>query len=92
MALLTLQQAKTKPSLRFPAGNNIGFWMDFAYWEGIPSDRDFYIAGDAPHDGIDLVADGYGLKNNYGNGSIFVDRKDVFCLHFPASVGKVQEP
>jgi len=42
MAILTPEEAKLKPSLRFPEGNRIGFWMDFAYWEGIPSDRDFW--------------------------------------------------
>jgi hypothetical protein len=81
--ILTLEQAKRKPSLRFPKGNKIGFWMDFQYWECIPSDRDFYIAGEAPHDSLDLVAEGYGLEGSYGNGSIFVARKDVFCLRIP---------
>jgi hypothetical protein len=84
MALMTLEQLKDKPSLRFPEGNEIGFWMDFAYWQGIPSDRDFYIVGEVAHlDRLDLVADGYGLKTNYGNGSIFVSRKSVFGLRIP---------
>jgi hypothetical protein len=92
MGLLTLEEAKSKPSLRFPEGNRIGFWMDFAFFEGIPSDRDFYIAGDAPHDHLDIVAERYGLKGSYGNGSIYVDRKHVFCLRMPDAVGRVGKP
>ncbi len=83
MSLLTIEELKEKPSLRFPEGNNIGYFMDFAFWRGIPSDRDFYIVGDAAHDCLDLVAPGYGVKGDYGNGSIFVDRKDVFGLRIP---------
>jgi hypothetical protein len=82
MTVLTLEQAKKKPRMRFPEGNRIGFWMDFEYWKGIPSDRDFYIRGEAPHGDLDLVAEGYGVRESYGNGSIFVARKDV-----PAAVG-----
>ena len=80
MAVPTKEQLKDLPSLRFPEGNKIEFFMDFCFWEGIPSDRDFYIAGDAPHGTLDLVAEGYGIAGSYGNGSIYVNRRDVLGL------------
>lgn len=83
MALMTMEELKEKPSLQFPKENDIGFFMDFAFFRGIPSDRIFYVAGDAPHDSLNLIAPGYGLRGDYGNGSIFVSRKDVFGLRIP---------
>jgi hypothetical protein len=55
------------------------FWMDFACWEGVPSDRDFYLNGEsAPqHKACYLVAPGYGVHGDYGNGSIMVKKADL---------------
>lgn len=65
--------------MRFPADNKIGFFMDFAYWEGVPSDREFVEReSSVPKDGwLALEAPGYGQKGDYGNGSIFVKAEDV---------------
>ncbi len=61
--------------MRFLEGNKCRFWMDFRLWEGVPSDRDFRVVGEGPHEGwVTLVAPGYGLPADYGNGSIYIRR------------------
>lgn len=77
----TLEQLRQKTPVQFPEGNKIGFWMDFCFWKGIPSDRTFYITGDAPeqHKSFYLAADGYGVRGSYGNGSIMVRKVNVLC-------------
>lgn len=85
--LISLEQTEAYPYVMFPEDNSIRFYSDFSVWEGVPSDRKFYpIDGSSnPKDFITLVANGYGiLKNNkyglkgeYGSGSISVPN-DLF--------------
>ena len=79
MTVYALKELKKKSAVRFPEGNKIVFWMDFSCWEGIPSDRTFYITGDAAeqHKSFYLAADGYGARESYGNGSIMVKKAVV---------------
>jgi hypothetical protein len=79
MTVYTLAEMQQMPSVQFPKDNEIGYWMDFSYWEGIPSDRPFYITGDASaqYESCYLAADGYGARENYGNGSIMVKKTDL---------------
>lgn len=86
MSVPWLSDIETRPPLRFPKGNKIGFWMDFAYWEGIPSDRNFYIESEGPeqHKSVYLVARGYGVRGDYGNGSIMVKKADIAETFCPA--------
>lgn len=85
MSVPWLSDIEDRPAIRFPKGNKIGFWMDFAYWKGIPSDRNFYFNGDsAPqHDSVYLVARGYGVRGDYGNGSIMVRKSDLTTSSLP---------
>lgn len=69
----TLKQLNGVARYRFPEGNAARYWMDFAAWEGLPSDRIFYHKGNVSHGQLELVARGYGLRDDYGNGSIFID-------------------
>jgi hypothetical protein len=87
MSVPYLSDLEGRPAVRFPDGNKIQFWMDFACWEGIPSDRDFYINGEsAPqHASFYLVARGYGVRGDYGNGSIMVNKSAL--LMSPADRG-----
>lgn len=94
MTIYTLAELKKMKSVQFPEGNQITFWMDFANWRGVPSDRTFYITGDAPeqHKSFNLAADGYGAKENYGNGTIMVKKTDVLALAYQSNVDElVQE-
>lgn len=71
-----LYYERTK-TIRFRPGNNTGYFMDFGWWRTeLPSDRDFFIVGKVT-DRIDLVARGYGAKDDYGSGSIFVSPKEL---------------
>lgn len=85
MSLPTLADVADQPPLRFPP-NQIVYWMDFSSWRGIPTDRDFYIHKEAPsqHDSYYLVARGYGLRGDYGNGSMMVKKIDVMSAFCPA--------
>ena len=77
---------KTEKNLKISFGpNNILYFQDFAFWEGIPEDIifdvelkrldiDYEILDDAIH----LVADGYGRKGNYGNGALIVRLQNIF--------------
>lgn len=73
--LPTLEQLNGVKRFVFPPDNKTRYWMDFASWEGLPSDRVFYLKGEVSHGQLELVAMGYGLKDSYGNGSIFIDPK-----------------
>jgi hypothetical protein len=79
MLVLTMEQAEKLPRIRFPDENRISFFMDFAFWCGLPSDRDFFVVGPAPGGlGLEFVARGYGIKGDYGNGSVFAQLAYVF--------------
>jgi hypothetical protein len=71
----TKEQLKGAKRYVFPDNNKAQYFMDFAFWETLPSDRIFYLKGDAPHGHVELVAHGYGIEGEYGNGSIIIDPK-----------------
>jgi len=73
----TLEQLNGVKRYRFPADNKARYFMDFASWETLPADRLFYLKGDAPGGRVELVAHGYGLRGDYGNGSIFIDPEQL---------------
>ena len=74
MTLLTIEQVERLPRIKFPAGNSVRFLMDFGCYKGLPSNLDFYVVGPAPGNlgMVELVARGYGIKGDYGSGSIFM--------------------
>ena len=59
----------------FPDENKVRFFMDFRVWEGVPSDRIFYHDQDLTNNNVELVAVGYGARDSYGNGSIYVSKE-----------------
>lgn len=62
----------------FSDKNAVQFHMDFSTWQHVPSDRIFYQDKEGPREGwVTLIADGYGARNDYGNGSIFVRASDL---------------
>jgi hypothetical protein len=62
--------------------NDIFFSCDFAFYRGIP-EIPFIISCNS-NDSIELSAKGYGLRGDYGSGSILVK-----IAHLPESVKKV---
>ena len=70
-------QAEGVKRYRFPEDNEVGYWMDWGFWRGLPSDRIFYHRGEVQHERSNLVADGYGAKENYGNGSIYINHDQL---------------
>lgn len=76
MSLPTLDELQDSGVSRFlfPPDNAVPYWMDFASWEGLPSDRVFYLDATekAPHARVTLRASGYGVAGDYGNGSVFM--------------------
>lgn len=78
MTVPYLSDLEKQPALKFPKENEIGFYMDFAFWKGIPSDRAFYIKEySESQDSYWLVAKGYGVKTDYGNGAICVKASNI---------------
>lgn len=60
------------------------FWQDFSIWEW-PEDNHtifeaYYLYGEP--DQLNLTAPGFGDKDNYGNGSIFISDKNVMPVEF----------
>lgn len=85
MTLPWLSDIEHLPKVRFPKDNKVRFFMDFASWEGVPDDRDFYLTSEGPTEGyVTMVANGYGVRGDYGNGSIFIKRSDAFAVPHPA--------
>jgi hypothetical protein len=72
MSLLTLSDLERLPRIRFPAGNKVGYFQDFTFSRAMPSHLDFYIAN-LKNGSLQLVAPGYGIKGDYGNGCIFIN-------------------
>jgi hypothetical protein len=62
--------------IKFPKDNSYPFAQDFARWKNIPDDVEFAI-GEIINGRYVLTAPGYGMKDNYGNGAIFVDHRIV---------------
>ena len=83
MSLLTLSDLERLPRIRFPAGNKVGYFQDFTFWREMPSHMDFYIVK-IKDDSMKLVAPGYGIKGDYGNGCIFISTKDMIWESFDA--------
>ena len=85
--LLELKRAKLQ-SVRFPEGNDASYFQDFAAWCGLPSDRRFYIYATQQNGGLQdepryrLRADGYGTRENYGNGSISMEQRELARFGF----------
>ena len=67
-------------TVRFPKDNKINYGQDMGFHRGVPSDVDFEIE-EFTDDRVRLIADGYGVLgkggNKYGNGSIYVNKKDM---------------
>lgn len=61
----------------FHPGNEISFGMDFRWFCGVPSELVFFKKGEIGSSLIELVAIGYGVAGNYGNGSIVIKRDDL---------------
>lgn len=61
----------------FQEDNKCNFYMDMWFWKGMPSDRIFYVKENSmlSPDLVELVAKGYGEKGDYGNGSIYIEKK-----------------
>ncbi len=71
-SIAELEASKVR-RVRFPPNNEARYFMDHSFWKGLPSDRDFYDCGPLRGNGWhDLCAIGYGVKEDYGNGSIFI--------------------
>ena len=79
LSLAIPQPDEDRKTIRFPKNNKIWYGQDFRQWKGVPSNIDFEI-GEICGDSIKLVADGYGRLgkgNKYGNGAIYVSKKDI---------------
>lgn len=65
--------------VRFPDDNKVHYFMDFSFREGLPSDIDFFVVHEPHHrDGwVTLKARGYGVQDDYGNGSIFIETSEL---------------
>ena len=70
--------------VKFPQNNNIPYEQNFGYHRGIPNNIVFDVGVDGGGSSIRLIADGYGrVEGEYGNGAIFVGRKDIKTEYIP---------
>ena len=58
--------------IKFPENNSIYYGQDFSQHIGVPSNVEFNIV-QVHKNFIQLRADGYGNKGNYGNGCILIN-------------------
>jgi hypothetical protein len=71
-------EASGQRRVRFRKGNKIRFWMDFSSWEGLPSNVDLFVNPECPHPGrVELCGRGYGVREYYGNGSIYLNTAEL---------------
>ena len=81
MSIPTLQELIDGgfPRVCFKEGNEAGYFQDHGFWTGLPSDIEFYVRPMRVHPKtqVELIAPGYGTRENYGNGSIFVSKDTV---------------
>ena len=62
--------------VRILEGNSFSFGQDHSFSEGIPAlDYDVYETGLPEY--YKLRAEGYGAENAYGNGALFVRKRDI---------------
>ena len=62
-----------KPYFCFAEGNKITAFQDYKFWDGIPAAVHWYVRrGLFLSEIYLLIADGYGLPGNYGNGALLV--------------------
>jgi hypothetical protein len=61
--------------------NQIPYMQDYRFTQGIPAGVRFYVEDGNPGSWCKLVAGGYGTKDAYGNGAIYVSSKYVAGFH-----------
>jgi hypothetical protein len=80
MTIPTIRQleADNLPRVRFRVSNGAEYFMDHSLWRTMPCNVVFYVR---PMRGFkkqsELLAPGYGVKDNYGNGSIFISDAEI---------------
>lgn len=70
----TYKEAKRWPVIWLPQGKKIRYFQDLSTHEThLP--RDWFLKRIDTHGDAELVRSGYGLRSDYGNGSIHVNLK-----------------
>ena len=77
MTLPIQKDLDTSVSLTFPEDNGIPFFQDFSFWRGVPSGVKFYIQ-EYINGSYKLVGEGYGMKDAYGCGAIYIRGEVLF--------------
>lgn len=72
--------------IKFKPGNTVRWEQDFSSNEGMPADIWFTILDDSGErfshpNYIRLSAEGYGVRGDYGNGSIYIRIKNKESKH-----------
>lgn len=68
--------------LKFDDDNEIIFFQDFGWWQGIPSDVNFIVVS-TDGDRVIIVGNGYGVQSkhpiggSYGNGAIHIKKSSL---------------
>lgn len=76
--------------MKFPKGNKIRFGQDMRQHSGIPSDVQWQV--EVTGNLLKLTGPGYGTKNNYGSGSIYVALPVADNTTDKPNVSKFQKP
>lgn len=90
MKKLTDEGAK----IRFPKGNRIPYGQDFSMKRGIPSDVEFTVVLilETEDHRFQLRGPGYGEKDNYGNGAIYVSMRELENIKIEPDETPEEEP
>jgi hypothetical protein len=69
--------------VRFDKENKIRFGQDFRFFEGLPSDVNFYPIEETQSGYMVFIGNGYGIQSKhkidgkYGNGAVFVIKEEI---------------
>ena len=55
------------------------YYQDYQtkFWSGRYIPTLFYIVAEYENGGVKILGEGYGLSDNYGNGGIYIDKKNL---------------
>jgi hypothetical protein len=79
-ALANLSPPNKGDKIKFYHNNNALYYMDMWFHRCMPSDIEFTVTDkvfEGKKDWVELVAPGFGDKDHYGCGSIFIQKKDI---------------
>lgn len=74
---MILDQDRLKEGEKIILNGSVRYWQDFSYWEKFFNKQEFTIRTILDNGMIALICNGHGVKEQYGNGAIWMNKSDV---------------